>query len=190
MILASSSPRRIELLAQIGIVPDRIFAPEIDETPLHGESPRVLAARLARAKLDALTDRSCFAIAADTVVALGSRILPKTETAAEARRCLGSLAGRRHRVYSAVAVRAPDGRVVARTVMSVVGFARLEPGAIDDYISSGQWCGKAGGYAVQGRAAAFVDFISGSYSGVVGLPLHETLNLLRGVGWRPPLGPP
>jgi septum formation protein len=118
------------------------------------------------------------------VVALGRRVLPKAETEAQARMCLELLGGRRHRVYSAVAVRAPDGRVGMRIVASVVAFARLDPAMIDEYVACGEWQGKAGGYAVQGRAAGFVDFLSGSYSGVVGLPLHETLNLLRGLGWR------
>lgn len=171
-------------MRQIGIVPDQVFSPEVDETPWRDESPRHLATRLAQAKLDAAPDRDCFTMAADTVVGLGNRILAKTETVDEARRCLGLLAGRRHKVYSAVAVRSPDGSCVIRNVATVVGFARLEPGAVDDYIASGEWQGKAGGYAIQGRAAAFVDFLAGSYSGVVGLPLHETLNLLRGLGWR------
>jgi septum formation protein len=149
--------------------------------------PRALAARLARAKLDAAPHPDRFTIAADTVVGLGSRILPKAETEAQARSCLALLAGRRHKVYSAVAIRAPDGRCVARTVATVVAFARLEPAAIEAYIASNEWQGKAGGYAIQGRAAGFIDFMSGSYSGVVGLPLHETLNLLRGLGWRPAL---
>jgi septum formation protein len=125
-----------------------------------------------------------FVIAADTVVAAGARILPKTETLAEAGNCLGLLSGRRHRVYTAVAVRAPEGKVAARVVMSVVGFARLERQTIEDYLAGGEWRGKAGGYAIQGRAASFVDFMSGSYSGIVGLPLHETVLLLRGLGWR------
>jgi septum formation protein len=125
-----------------------------------------------------------FVIAADTVVAAGARILPKTENLAEARNCLGLLSGRRHRVYTAVAVRAPAGKVAARVVISGVGFARLERQMIEDYLASGEWRGKAGGYAIQGRAASFIDFMSGSYSGIVGLPLHETVLLLRGLGWR------
>lgn len=151
---------------------------------MRDETPRALAARLARAKLAAVPLEDAFIIAADTVVGLGSRVLPKAETEAEARACLLRLAGRRHKVYSAVAVRAPDGRIAARTVATVVAFARIEPAAIEAYLASGEWQGKAGGYAIQGRAAGFVDFLSGSYSGVVGLPLHETLNLLRGLGWR------
>ena len=185
LILASSSPRRLDLLRQIGIAPDEILAPDIDETPLRDESPRELAARLARAKCAAVPREDAFVLAADTVVGLGRRILPKAGTEAEARRCLELLAGRRHRVHSAIALRAPTGRTAARNVASVVGFARLELGAIDAYIASGEWRGKAGGYAIQGRAAGFIDFLSGSYSGVVGLPLHETANLLRGLGWTP-----
>ena len=185
LVLASSSPRRLDLLRQIGITPDEILAPDIDETPVRGESPRQLAARLARAKCAAVPRAAAFVLAADTVVGLGRRILPKAGAEAEARRCLGLLAGRRHQVHSAIALRAPDGRIAARNVVSVVSFARLEPGMIDAYIASGEWRGKAGGYAIQGRAAGFVDFLSGSYSGVVGLPLHETMNLLRGLGWTP-----
>ncbi len=165
-------------------MPDRIVNPDIDETPRRDETPRALAMRLARAKLDAVSGPDAFTIAADTVVGLGRRILPKAVTEAEARACLGLLGGRRHTVYSAVALRGPDGRIVARNVASVVAFARLDPWLVDAYVASGEWAGKAGGYAIQGRAAGFVDFMSGSYSGVVGLPLHETLNLLRGLGWR------
>jgi septum formation protein len=123
-------------------------------------------------------------IAADTVVAAGTRILPKAETPEQAAACLTLLSGRRHRVFSAVAIRAPDGRVAARIVLSVVGFARLDAGQTQAYLAGGEWRGKAGGYAIQGQAAAFIDFLSGSYSGVVGLPLHETAKLLRGLGWR------
>lgn len=184
LILASSSPRRLDLLRQIGIVPGAIIAPDIDETPHRGETPRLHAARMAATKLAAVPASGAFVIAADTVVGLGRRILPKTETEAEARRCLGLLSGRRHRVYAAVAVRGPDGRVVARNVPTVVGFARLDRHEIDAYVAGGEWRGKAGGYAIQGHAAAFVDFLGGSHSGVVGLPLHETLNLLCGLGWR------
>ncbi|HQT61624.1 MAG TPA: Maf family nucleotide pyrophosphatase [Acidiphilium sp.] len=185
LILASSSPRRLDLLRQLGIIPDSVISPDIDETPHKAESPRLYAARMAAEKLASVTVPGAFVIAADTVVALGGRILPKTETDAEARRCLDLLSGRRHRVYSAVAVRGPDGRIVARNVMTTVGFARLDRESADAYLASFEWRGKAGGYAIQGRAAGFVDFLAGSHSGVVGLPLHETLNLLRGLGWRP-----
>jgi septum formation protein len=124
-----------------------------------------------------------FVLAADTVVAAGARILPKTLDAAEAEACLRLLSGRRHDVLTAVAVRDPAGRVLTRTVASVVGFARLDEGQIRAYLAAEEWRGKAGGYAIQGLAAAFIDFLAGSYSGVVGLPLHETANLLRGLGY-------
>ncbi len=153
--------------------------PDIDESPLPGERPRAYALRLARAKL---MPAAGYTIAADTVVALGSRLLHKTETEAEARAYLTLLSGRRHHVVSAVAVRAPDGRVGAKLSASVVGFARLDAAQIENYLASGEWRGKAGAYAIQGRAAQFIAFLSGSYSGVVGLPLHETANLLRGLG--------
>ncbi len=125
-----------------------------------------------------------FVVAADTVVAAGRRILHKTESRETAERYLRLLSGRRHKVYSAVAVAAPDGRISCRVVESVVGFARLDEPQLQAYLASGEWQGKAGGYAIQGQAANFIDFISGSYSGVVGLPLHETSTLLRGLGWR------
>ncbi|HQT46438.1 MAG TPA: Maf family nucleotide pyrophosphatase [Acidocella sp.] len=179
--LASQSPRRLELLRQIGIAPDRIIAPEIDETPLAEEPPRAYALRMALGKL---VPGDGFVIAADTVVALGRRILPKAETLQQAEKCFALLSGRRHRVYTGVAVRGPDGRVVSRAVMTVVGFARLDVDQMRDYLASGEWQGKAGGYAIQGRAAALIDFVSGSYSGVVGLPLYETAALLRGLGYR------
>jgi septum formation protein len=169
------------LLRQIGIEPDQIVAPDIDETPLAGEPPRAYALRMALGKL---IEAHGFVIAADTVVAAGARILPKAETEAQARKCLELLSGRRHKVYTAVAVRAPDGRVASRVVASVVGFARLDHAQTEAYLAGGEWRGKAGGYAIQGAAATFIDFISGSYSGVVGLPLHETAALLRGLGWK------
>jgi septum formation protein len=148
---------------------------------LAGEPPRAYALRMA---LQKLLPGDGFVIAADTVVAAGARILPKAKTAEQAKKCLLLLSGRRHRVYTAVAVRAPDGRIVSRVAASVVGFARLDGWQMQAYLDSGEWAGKAGGYAIQGRAAAFVDFVSGSYSGVVGLPLHETSSLLRGLGWK------
>ncbi|MDE8345584.1 MAG: Maf family protein [Acidocella sp.] len=172
-------------MRQIGIEPERIFTPDIDETPRRAESPRAYALRMAVEKLGGLpTATPGFALAADTVVAAGTRILPKTETAAQARQCLTLLAGRRHRVYTAIAIRAPGGKTATRTAAAVVGFARLDESAIDAYLACGEWSGKAGGYAIQGRAASFIDFVSGSYSAVVGLPLYETTTLLRGLGWR------
>jgi septum formation protein len=186
LVLASASPRRLDLLAQIGIVPDRVLAPDIDETPGPDELPRVHAQRLARAKAAAVDAPGCVVLAADTVVAAGRRILPKAETETDARRCLDLLSGRRHRVMTAVVLAAPGCRPTERLVTSIVAFARLTTPQIDAYLASGEWRGKAGGYAIQGRAGAFVRFLSGSYSNVVGLPLFETAQLLRGAGWLRP----
>jgi septum formation protein len=186
LVLASASPRRLALLAQIGIVPDRVVSADIDETPLRDEPPRSHALRLARAKAEAVVVPASYVLAADTVVAVGRRILPKTETEEQARRCLALLSGRRHRVATAVVLVDQDGRCGERLVQSVVGFARLTERQIAAYLASGEWQGKAGGYAVQGRAAAFIRFLSGSYSNVVGLPLFETAQLLRGHGWPMP----
>jgi septum formation protein len=186
LVLASASPRRLALLAQIGIVPDRVIATDIDETPLRDELPRHCAQRLARAKAAAVADVGGLVLAADTVVAAGRRILPKTETGAEARRCLMLLSGRRHRVVTAVVARGPGGRSSERVVQSVVGFARLSERQVEAYLASEEWRGKAGGYAIQGSAATFIRFLSGSYSNVVGLPLFETAQLLRGLGWPLP----
>ena len=186
LVLASASPRRLALLAQIGIVPDRVIATDIDETPLRDELPWQCAQRLARAKAAAVVDVRGLVLAADTVVAAGRRILPKTQTDAEVRRCLMLLSGRRHRVVTAVVARGPDGRCSERVVQSVVGFARLSERQVEAYLSSEEWRGKAGGYAIQGSAATFIRFLSGSYSNVVGLPLFETAQLLRGLGWPLP----
>jgi len=187
LVLASASPRRRTLLAQIGVVPAEIVAPEIDERPRPRELPRDLARRLAIAKAEAgaaLCPDTCV-LAADTVVACGRRVLPKAEDAAAARRCLSLLSGRRHRVFGGVAVLHADGRVTARVVVTVVTFKRLSEHEIADYLASEEWHGKAGGYAVQGRAAALVRHLNGSYSNVVGLPLFETAALLRGIGCWP-----
>jgi len=186
LVLASASPRRLDLLAQIGIVPDRVLTPDIDETPARDELPRACAQRLARAKAAAVDAPGCLVLAADTVVAAGRRILPKAETESDARRCLDLLSGRRHRVMTAVVLAAPDRRPTERLVTSIVAFARLTAPQIDTYLASGEWLGKAGGYAIQGRAAGFIRFLSGSYSNVVGLPLFETAQLLRGAGWLRP----
>jgi septum formation protein len=186
LVLASASPRRLALLAQIGIVPDRVIAPDIDETPLRDELPRHYAQRLARAKAAAVDAPASFVLAADTVVAVGRRILPKAESATEARGCLTLLSGRRHRVVTAIVLRTPDQRRGERLVESVVAFARLSDRQIDDYLAGDEWRAKAGGYAIQGRAAAYVRFLSGSYSNVVGLPLFETAQLLRGFDWPLP----
>jgi septum formation protein len=186
LVLASASPRRLALLAQIGITPHRVVSPDIDETPLRNELPRQHALRLARGKAESVAAPDYLVLAADTVVAVGRRILGKTETEDEARRCLMLLSGRRHRVMTAVVLRAPEGKRTERLVQSIVGFARLPERQIEAYLASKEWRGKAGGYAIQGRAAAFIRFLSGSYSNVVGLPLFETAQLLRGRGWEWP----
>ena len=186
LVLASASPRRLDLLAQIGLVPDQIIAPDIDETALADETPRLMALRLASAKAQAVQADKAFVLAADTVVAVGRRVLPKAETEAQARDCLTLLSGRAHKVLTAVAVRAPDGRLAKRLSETRVHFKRLSRAEIDAYIAAGEWRGKAGGYAVQGRAGAFVLALQGSYSGVVGLPLYETAMLLEGLGFRRP----
>jgi len=185
LVLASASPRRRELLAQIGVGPDAVIAADIDEAPHPRERPRALAKRLALAKLEAAAERSGrgFLLAADTVVAVGQRILPKAEDEGVARTCLELLSGRRHRVFSGVALQRPDGIRRCRVVTSIVAFKRLSGDEIAGYLASGEWRGKAGGYAIQGRAAAFVRFLSGSYSNVVGLPLFETAQLLEGNGY-------
>lgn len=182
LILASASPRRLDLLAQIGVVPDAVEAADIDETPVAGELPRQNAARLARAKAQAIADRNpgALVIGADTVVACGGRILPKAEDEKTALRCLKLLSGRRHRVYGGIAVILPDGSVRSRLVETRVRFKRLTSQETAAYLQSGEWRGKAGGYAIQGRAAVFVANINGSYSNVVGLPLYETAALLSG----------
>lgn len=187
-MLASASPRRAELLRQIGIVPDRILPTETDESPVKGETPRRLAARLAEAKAEAAAAAvpDAVVLAADTVVGVGRRVLPKAETEAEARRCLDLLSGRRHRVFTGVVLALPGGRRLRRLVDTQVAFQRLTQQQMDAYLASGEWQGKAGGYAIQGRAASFVRFLSGSQSSVVGLPLFETAQLLRGIGWLVP----
>ena len=186
LILASASPRRLALLAQIGITPDEVIATDIDEAPLKAEPPRPHAQRLARAKAAAAARENAYILAADTVVSLGRRILPKAETEAQARTCLALLSGRRHHVLTAVVLQAPDGRRAERIADSTVTFARLTQPQIDAYIATGEWHGKAGGYAIQGAAAAHIRFLSGSHSNVVGLPLFETAQLLRGLGFPLP----
>lgn len=181
LVLASASPRRLDLLRQVGLEPATIDPADIDETPRAGELPRAYALRMALAKLAVVKERhpGALVLAADSVVVCGRRILPKTEVEAEARDCLARLSGRRHRVLGGVAVAGPDGRVRTRLVETIVRFKRLEAAEIEAYLSSGEWQGKAGGYAIQGRAAAFVAFLSGSYSNVVGLPLFEAVALLE-----------
>jgi len=187
LVLASASPRRLELLRQVGLMPDCIDPADIDETPRQGELPPAHAMRLAEEKAKAVVPRhpGAYVLAADTVVACGRRILPKTEDEASARSCLELLSGRRHRVHGAVVLMSPDGRLVSRRVESQVAFKRLSQAEIGAYLRTGEWQGKAGGYAIQGRAATLIRWVSGSYSNVVGLPLFETTQLLAGRGYRP-----
>lgn len=186
LILASASPRRVELLRQIGIAADQVDPADIDERARPRELPTTYAQRMAVAKLSTVAPRHVGAVvlAADTVVACGRRILPKAENETQARDCLTLLSGRRHHVLGAVAIAAPDGRVVQRLVDTIVRFKVLSPEEIAEYLAAGEWRGKAGGYAIQGLAAVFIQAIHGSYSNVVGLPLAETHGLLRGLGWR------
>jgi septum formation protein len=189
LVLASASPRRLELLRRIGVIPDAIDPPDIDETTKPGELPRSLAFRLAAEKARAVLPRHprAFIVAADTVVACGRRALPKAESEAEAKRCLALLSGRRHRVHTGIAVIAPDGRTVRRLVTTAVTFKRLDAIEIIAYLRSGEWAGKAGGYAIQGMAGALIRTINGSPTNVVGLPLAETAAILSGLGypmWR------
>jgi len=188
LILASASPRRVQLLAQVGVIPVDIAAAEIDEAPQSGELPIQTAARLGRAKAQAIAIKfpDDFVLGADTVVACGRRLLNKPVDAVEARRYLELLSGRRHRVHGAICVSAPGGRAHERLVTTQVSFKRLTGAEIDAYIASGEWEGKAGGYAIQGRAEGFVKGINGSYSNVVGLALFETLALLDGLGVTSP----
>lgn len=184
LILASASPRRLALLGQIGLEPDAVLAPDIDETPLKGELPRPHAERLAQQKAQAVavTVPDAYVLAADTVVACGRHILPKAETVDAARQCLELLSGRAHRVYTALhLIHGP--RAAMRISTSRVTFKPLSRLEIDAYLEGGEWQGKAGGYAIQGCAAVFVRQLQGSYSGVMGLPLYETAALLAGLGF-------
>jgi septum formation protein len=187
LVLASASPRRVELLGRIGIKPDIVAPADIDETPLKDERPRGLALRLAEGKAAAVAPAhpGAFILAADTVVGVGRRILPKTETEAEERECLRLLSGRSHDVFTGVAVIGSDGRKASRVVACRVTFKRLSHSEVEGYVAHGDWRGKAGGYAVQTRAASFVTDISGSYTSIVGLPLYETVALLEGLGFPP-----
>jgi len=171
------------LLARLGVVPDAVAAADIDETPLPAELPRVYAARMAREKAHAAASDTAHVLAGDTVVAVGRRILPKAEDEETARRCLELLSGRRHRVLSAVALRAPDGTMRAKLSETQLRFKRLSNAEITAYLAGGEWQGKAGGYAIQGAAEALIEWITGSHSGVMGLPLYETRALLKTAGF-------
>lgn len=191
LILASASPRRLQLLDQIGIAPDEMIPADIDETPHKGEAPRSLATRLAREKAQAAAkvargkgeEGNALVLAADTVVAVGRRILPKPELVDEAAACLRLLSGRAHRVYTGLCLVTVKGGLRQRLVETRVRFKRLSRDDFEAYLATGEWRGKAGGYAIQGKAGAFVQKIIGSPSNIVGLPLHETLNLLNGEGY-------
>ena len=188
-VLASASPRRLELLARIGVVPDAVVPADIDETPVRGEMPALYAERVATEKVTAVGEKhpNAVVLAADTVVAVGRRILPKAEDPVTARACLKLLSGRRHRVFGGLAVLRPadagaERQMHQKVVQSTVTFKRLEEVEIDRYIESGEWEGKAGGYAIQGRAEGLIRFVSGSYSNIVGLPLFEVRQVFRPLG--------
>lgn len=186
LVLASASPRRLDLLARIGVTPDAVIPAAIYETPRKAELPVAYARRLAAEKAAAVAEGGALILAADTVVAAGRRILPKTQTEGDARAALTLLSGRRHRVHSAVTLIDAQGRARHRLVTSTVAFKRLSEAELAAYLASGEWRGKAGGYAIQGRAEALVRMIAGSWSNIVGLPLYETRALLRAAGY--PLG--
>lgn len=186
LTLASASPRRRELLARLGLTADAVTPADIDETPLKGELPRAYVMRMGREKALAVSGVVAapgFVLAGDTVVAVGRRILPKTETEAEARACLDLMSGRRHQVLSSVVLRASDGTLRERLSETVVHFKRLSVEEIAAYLDSGEWRGKAGGYAIQGAAEGLIEWIRGSHSGVMGLPLYETRALLKAAGF-------
>ena len=185
LILASASPRRLSLLAQIGITPDEVIPADINEDPIAGELPRAHALRLATEKAIAISGAhpGSIVLGSDTVVGVGRRILPKTEMRDEAEYCLNLMSGRAHRVFTAVAVVDIDGIVRTRLSETRVKFKRLSDAEMADYLDSGEWQGKAGGYGIQGKAGSYIQHLSGSYTGVVGLPLFETRNLLTGAGY-------
>ncbi len=184
LVLASASPRRQQLLAQIGITPSQIMPADIDEAPLRQELPRPYAKRIARLKCEAVHKPGQFTLSGDTVVSVGRRILPKAETDAEVRDCLALMAGRSHHVMTSLCLIGPDGRMGERLNDTRVILKRLTDQEIESYVACGEGLGKAGGYGIQGRAGAFVKSIAGSYSGIVGLPLYDTVSLLEGLGYR------
>lgn len=183
LILASASPRRRELIGRLGLVPDGVTAADIDETPAAQELPRDYAKRMAREKAAAVDGGGAHVLAGDTVVAVGRRILPKAEDEQTARACLELLSGRRHHVLSAIVLKAPDGTLRERLSDTSVRFKQLNGAEIEAYVAGGEWDGKAGGYAIQGSAEGLIAWISGSHSGVVGLPLFETRALMRAAGF-------
>lgn len=188
LVLASASPRRLDLLRQIGLSPHEVVAADIDESPLPNETPRRLALRLAAGKAAKIAELrpGSYVLAADTVVAVGRRVLPKAESDSEVRSCLELMSGRAHRVLTGVAVQAPDGRAASRLSETRLHFKRLTPAEVETYVRSREGIGKAGGYGVQGLAGAFVMSLHGSHPGVMGLPLYETMSLLCGLGYVRP----
>ena len=185
LILASASPRRVELLKQIGVAPDSIAPANIDETPLPKEKPKDLALRLSAQKAEKIAQMhtDAYILAADTVVARGQTILDKANTPQQALEYLTQLSGRRHRVYGAITLITPQKRLISRISETIVQFRQLSPKEISHYIETGEWEGKAGGYGIQGLAGAYIKFISGSYSNVVGLSLCDTMNILKNSGY-------
>lgn len=185
LILASASPRRQELLKQVGITPHQIIPADIDETPLKSEKPNAIAERLSLAKAEKIFEnhKGHYILASDTIVACGNRILGKADDVDEAKRFLMLLSGRRHNVYTGICLISPDGKISSKTVKTVVKFKSLERSDLEFYLKHDEWQGKAGGYAIQGLGARFIKGINGSYSNVVGLPLFETVNMLKGRGY-------
>ncbi len=181
LILASASPRRKELLKQLNIIPQAIISPKIDESPLKDEKPKDLALRLSKAKAETVfkDNEAVYVLAADTVVACGQQILDKAETADQARIYLSKLSGRRHHVHGGITLITPDGQVLSRHCDTLVQFKPLSAQMIENYVESGEWDGKAGGYAIQGFAGSFVKYMAGSYSNVVGLSLYDTIKILE-----------
>lgn len=187
LILASASPRRLQLLAQIGIEPDQVIPADINETPLKNEKPKDLALRLSIQKAQAIAvqadNKDSFILAADTVVASGRRLLDKPDDESQAKEYLSLLSGKRHKIYGGIALITPDGKIISRCVLTTVQFKRLHKNEITEYLQTGQWQGAAGGYAIQSYAAAFIKNLQGSYSNVVGLSIYDTMNMLRGNGF-------
>lgn len=183
LILASASPRRVELLKQSQIIPDKISPADIDETPLKDELPGPHALRLAIGKAEKMKDADNFVLAADTVVACGRRILPKAETNNDVQSCLALISGRRHRVYGGIALITPEGKKVSRLVTTIVQFKKLSDQEIQAYVDCEEGIGKAGGYAIQGLAASYIKSINGSYSNIVGLSIYDTVQMLKGAGF-------
>ncbi len=188
-ILASASPRRKELLSQIGIVPDDILPADINEDEYEGELPRDYVRRITLGKLEATAAKpktdNAFILSADTTVACGRKILPKSEDRETAKMCLEAISGRRHVILGGIAIQAPNGDIRYRCVETTVKFKRLSPAEVTMYLDSTEWDGKAGGYGIQGRAAQFVSFLKGSYSNVVGLSLYDVAQMLKGMGYNP-----